>query len=348
MAGNAHHVGSRAAISIRTRDSCQRIHVIAFARGLVIIRPLHHGPARMPNAIAIESASKHFGSFTAVDRLTLAVPAGSIYGFLGRNGAGKTTTLRMITGILDPDAGSVSVLDGKVPKTVRARTGYLPEENGLYKDMQVLDLVTYFGQLRGLDRREARRRARDRLKAAGLEASLNAKCNTLSKGMGQKVQVIAAVLHDPELVVLDEPFSGLDPVNSEMVLALIRQFKREGRTVIFSTHVVEHAEQICDAVVIIDHGQRKVDGALADIKASGGRSVIVDYEGDAGALAQLPGVIAADDAGQHAELRLAPDADAQAILKALVERVRIRRFDTREATLKQIFLAAVGGEREAA
>jgi ABC-2 type transport system ATP-binding protein len=166
--------------------------------------------------------------------------------------------------------------------------------------------------------------------------------------MAQKVQVIAAVLHDPELVVLDEPFSGLDPVNSEMVLGLIRQFKREGRTVIFSTHVVEHAEQICDAVVIIDHGQRKLDGPLAEIKARGGRSVVVDYEGDAGSLAHLPGVLAADDAGQHAELRLAPDADTQVLLKALVERVRIRRFDTREATLKQIFLQTVGSEHDAA
>ncbi|HET7932317.1 MAG TPA: ATP-binding cassette domain-containing protein [Rhodanobacteraceae bacterium] len=302
----------------------------------------------MPNAISIAAASKHFGAHTAVDRLSLDVPAGSIYGFLGRNGAGKTTTLRMITGILDPDGGSVSVLAGKAPREVRARTGYLPEENGLYKDMQVLDMVTYFGQLRGLDRREARTRGRDRLKAAGLEASINAKCNTLSKGMAQKVQVIAAVLHDPELVVLDEPFSGLDPVNSEMVLGLIRQFKREGRTVIFSTHVVEHAEQICDAVVIIDHGQRKLDGPLAEIKARGGRSVVVDYEGDAGSLAHLPGVLAADDAGQHAELRLAPDADTQVLLKALVERVRIRRFDTREATLKQIFLQTVGSEHDAA
>ncbi len=302
----------------------------------------------MSNAISIEAASKHFGAHTAVDKLSLNVPAGSIYGFLGRNGAGKTTTLRMITGILDPDGGSVSVLDGKAPRDVRGRTGYLPEENGLYKDMQVLDMVTYFGQLRGLDRREARARGRTRLAAAGLEASINAKCNTLSKGMAQKVQVIAAVLHDPELVVLDEPFSGLDPVNSEMVLGLIRQFKREGRTVIFSTHVVEHAEQICDSVVIIDHGLRKVDGPLAEVKARAERSVIVDYEGDAGAFASLPGVVAADDAGQHAELRLAPGADTQVILKALVERVRIRRFDTREATLKQIFLATVEDAHDAA
>lgn len=301
----------------------------------------------MAAAISIRDASKYFGSYAAVNRLSLEVPAGSIYGFLGRNGAGKTTTLRMITGILEPDAGSVSVLDGRAPKTVRRRTGYLPEENGLYKDMRVLDMVAYFGQLRGLERREARRRAEQRLTAAGLGTRLGTKCNTLSKGMAQKAQVIGTLLHDPELVVLDEPFSGLDPVNSEMVLATIRQFKRDGHTVIFSTHVVEHAEQICDAVIIIDHGQRKLAGPLAEIKAQAERSVMVDYEGDAGEWRALPGVIAADDAGQHAELSLTPDADTQALLQALVGRVRIRRFDTREASLKQIFLNAVEREHDA-
>lgn len=302
----------------------------------------------MPYAIAIQDASKYFGAHTAVNRLTLDVAAGSIYGFLGPNGAGKTTTLRMITGILSPDAGRVSVLDGSTPASVRSRIGYLPEENGLYKDMRVLDMVSYFGRLRGLSRNEAQARARKRLEDAGLGARINAKCNTLSKGMGQKAQIIATLLHDPELVVLDEPFSGLDPVNAEMVLELIKQYKREGRTVIFSTHVVEHAEQICDAVVIIDRGQRKLAGTLSEVKASAERTVLLDYEGNPGVFETLPGVIAADDAGQHAELRLAPDADPQELLQALIERVRIRRFDTREASLKQIFLNAVENARDAA
>ncbi|HEX5340416.1 MAG TPA: ATP-binding cassette domain-containing protein [Gammaproteobacteria bacterium] len=302
----------------------------------------------MTDAIAILDASKHFGAHTAVNRLSLNVAAGSIYGFLGPNGAGKTTTLRMITGILAPDSGSVQVLNGQTPETARARIGYLPEENGLYKDMRVLELVSYFGRLRGLSRRDAQMRARKRLEDAGLGERLNAKCNTLSKGMGQKAQVIATLLHDPELVVLDEPFSGLDPVNAEMVLELIKQYKREGRTVIFSTHVVEHAEQICDAVIIIDRGQRKVAGTMSEVKASAERTVILDYEGDPGALDSLPGVLSADDAGQHAELRLAADADTQALLQTLIGRVRIRRFDTREASLKQIFLNAVENARDAA
>jgi ABC-2 type transport system ATP-binding protein len=303
----------------------------------------------MNQAITIDRVTRRFGAHVAVDALSLAVEAGTIYGFLGPNGAGKTTTLRMITGILDADEGKVTVLDGAKPAEVRHRIGYLPEEKGLYKDMRVADVVAYFGELKGLSHREALARARDRLAAAGLGDWIRAKCNELSKGMSQKAQVIATLLHDPELVVLDEPFSGLDPVNSEMVLELIKRYKREGRTVIFSTHVVEHAEQICDSVVIIDRGRRKIAGTLAEVKASAERTVILDYAGDAGNLAALPGVVSADDSGQHAELTLADTADAQALLATLAGRVAIRRFDTREASLKQIFLNVVEEDhREAA
>lgn len=301
------------------------------------------------NAIELQAISKRFGAHTAVDDLFLEVPRGVIYGFLGPNGAGKTTTLRMLTGILDPDAGRVRVLEDLKPQEARERIGYLPEEKGLYKDMRVAEVVAYFGRLKGLSKKEALARAEHRLKAAGLGSWSKTKCNALSKGMGQKAQVIATVLHEPELIVFDEPFSGLDPVNAEMVLELIKQFKREGRTVIFSTHVVEHAEQICDAVVIIDRGQKRVAGSMAEVKAAAERTVLLDYEGDAGDLAGLPGVSTAEDSGQHAELSLTDDADAQALLQALAQRVHIRRFDTREASLKQIFLNAVEeDDREAA
>ena len=300
----------------------------------------------MPAAIEIRDATKRFGKHVAVERFSLRVDTGTIYGFLGPNGAGKTTTLRMISGILAPDEGTVTVLGGYDPGTVHERIGYLPEEKGLYKDMRVADYVAYFGELKGLGRREAQSRARARLAEAGLGDWLGAKCNTLSKGMGQKAQVIATLLHDPELVILDEPFSGLDPVNAEMVLELIKRYKREGRTVIFSTHVVEHAEQICDAVVIIDRGRRRIAGALSEIKASAERTVLLDYEGDAGPLDRLPGVASADDSGQHAELRLTDGADTQALLTALAARVRIRRFDTREASLKQVFLNTVEHREE--
>ncbi len=302
----------------------------------------------MNNAIRLDGVTKRFGTHTAVDKLSLDVPGGTIYGFLGPNGAGKTTTLRMITGILTPDSGSLTVLGGHDPLDVRDRIAYLPEEKGLYKDMRVIDMVSYFGQLKGLSRSDARQRAEERLRAGGLGDWISSKCNELSKGMGQKVQVIATLLHDPDLVVLDEPFSGLDPVNAELVLDLIKRYKREGRSVIFSTHVVEHAEQICDSVVIIDHGQRRIAGTLSEVKATAERTVLLDYEGNPGNLSDLPGVVAADDSGQHAELKLSADADAQALLEMLVARVRIRRFDTREASLKQIFLNAVEEARHEA
>jgi len=302
----------------------------------------------MKNAIRLDGVTKRFGVHTAVDRLSLDVPGGTIYGFLGPNGAGKTTTLRMITGILTPDSGSLTVLDGHDPLEVRDRIAYLPEEKGLYKDMRVIDMVSYFGQLKGLSRGEARQRAEERLRAGGLGDWIGSKCNELSKGMGQKVQVIATLLHDPDLVVLDEPFSGLDPLNAELVLELIKRYKREGRSVIFSTHVVEHAEQICDAVIIIDHGRCKVAGTLSEVKATAERTVLLDYEGDPGNLSELPGVLAADDSGQHAELKLSAEADAQKLLELLVGKVRIRRFDTREASLKQIFLNAVEEARHEA
>jgi ABC-2 type transport system ATP-binding protein len=295
----------------------------------------------MSKAIDIRGVTKRFGHHTAVDELSLEVPEGVIYGFLGPNGAGKTTTLRMLTGILDPSAGELRVLEGLKPSQVRHRIGYLPEEKGLYKDMRVADVVAYFGELKGLSHREALARATQRLTEAGLGDWVRSKCNELSKGMGQKAQVIATLLHDPELVVLDEPFSGLDPVNSEMVLELIKHYKREGRTVIFSTHVVEHAEQICDSVIIIDKGRRRIAGTMAEVKASAERIVQLDYEGDAGNLAALPGVVTADDSGQHADLALGEGADSQQLLEELARRVRIRRFDTREASLKQVFLNVV-------
>ena len=302
----------------------------------------------MSSAISIREATKRFGSHTAINALSLEVVSGTIYGFLGPNGAGKTTTLRMITGILTPDSGSVTVLDGQNPAAVRERLAYLPEEKGLYKDMKVLDVVSYFGELKGLTRAEAKKRAKERLMAGGLGDWMASKCNALSKGMGQKAQVIATLLHDPDLVVLDEPFSGLDPVNAELVLDLIKRYKRDGRTVVLSTHVVEHAEQICDSVVIIDRGRRKVEGTLSEVKATAERTVQLDYEGDPGNLVGLPGVVAADDSGQHAELKLSADADAQKLLEILVGRVRIRRFDTREASLKQIFLNVVEEARHEA
>jgi len=297
-------------------------------------------------AVRVEAVRKVFANVVAVDDLSIAVPTGSIFGFLGPNGAGKSTTIRMLMGILRPDEGSVCVLGYSDPREVRARLGYLPEEKGLYRKMRVADLATYFGRLKGLTKAEARERALVMLERFGLGSWTNEKCEALSKGMGQKVQIVSTLIHDPDLVVLDEPFSGLDPVNVELVRNTILDLKAGGKTVIFSTHIMEQAEQICDSIVLINKGKRIIDGKLSDVRASAGNMVSLDYDGDGSCLRRIPGVERVNDAGKHAELRLAPGTDPQAVLAALVGKIRIRRFDTTEASLHEVFIRAVGEQSE--
>ncbi len=296
------------------------------------------------NAIlVIDRLHKLFSNVHAVNDLHLRVPAGCIYGFLGPNGAGKTTTIRMVMDIFKPDRGTIRVLGGE-PGKVKDRLGYLPEEKGLYQKMKVVDLATYFGRLKGLNGAVARDRASERLRRYGLGDWLNQRCESLSKGMGQKVQIIATLLHDPELVILDEPFSGLDPVNMELVRDIILDMRREGRTVIFSTHVMAQAEQMCDFVMLINKGQKVFDGTLAQVKAGHGRAIAIDYDGDGSHFQNLPGVLHYRDVGKQVELQLGDDADPQAILAALVGKIAIRRFDTREPSLHEIFIRAIGGQ----
>ena len=302
----------------------------------------------MENAIELEGVEKRFGAKVAVDGLSLEVPRGCIYGFLGPNGAGKTTTLRMIIGIFHPDAGRVSVLGQSDPASVKERIGYLPEERGLYEKMRVRDLMTYFGQLKGMEAGLARKRASELLQRYGLGESADKKCQALSKGMAQKAQILATLIHEPELIILDEPFSGLDPLNRDLMRDLILQLKREGRSVIFSTHIMEQAEQICDRVLLIDDGRKILDGELSAVRSSAGEEIRLDYDGDGDFLHDLPGVARVNDSGKQAELFMEEDADPQAVLAALVAaRVRVRRFDLRELSLHEIFIRAVGGGEQA-
>ncbi|HET7038900.1 MAG TPA: ATP-binding cassette domain-containing protein [Gemmatimonadales bacterium] len=301
----------------------------------------------MEHALTLERVTKSFGDYTAVDGVSLTVPRGSIYGFLGPNGAGKTTTIRMIMSILYPDAGSIEVLGHQNPEAVKDRLGYLPEEKGLYKKMRTGEIVSYFGRLKGLGAGEAQKRAKNLLTRFGLGDWIDKKCETLSKGMSQKVQILGTLIHEPELVILDEPFSGLDPVNVETVIELILHMKREGRTVIFSTHVMEQAEKLCDFILLINQGKKVLDGALSAVKSGGPRTILIDYDGDGAILKSLPRVSRVNDSGKHAELTLEDGADAQAMLRALVDRLTIRRFDTREPSLHEIFVRAVGGTARA-
>ncbi|MBM4060044.1 MAG: ATP-binding cassette domain-containing protein [Planctomycetes bacterium] len=295
----------------------------------------------MDHALILRSVTKRFGSFTAVDGLSLEVPVGCIYGFLGQNGAGKTTTIRMVMSIFHPDAGSISVLGHPDAQEVKDRLGYLPEEKGLYKKMKTAEIVAYFGRLKGMDGSTANHKARELLTRYGLGDWLDKKCEAMSKGMGQKVQVLGTIIHEPELVILDEPFSGLDPVNRDTMRDLILDMKRQGRTVIFSTHGMEHAEQLCDYVMMIHKAKLQFAGTLAQVKQGRDLGIQLDYDGDGTVLQRLPGALRVNDNGKHAEIYLQPGTDPQQALRWLVERVTVRRFDYREPSLHEVFVRTV-------
>lgn len=298
------------------------------------------------HALVVEGVTKRFGDFVAVNGISFAIPRGSIYGFLGPNGAGKTTTIRMVMSILYPDQGTIRILGHDNAEAVKDRLGYLPEERGLYKKMKAGEIVTYFGRLKGVPGPEAKKRAHELLKRYGLGASIDKRCEALSKGMGQKVQILGTLIHNPELVILDEPFSGLDPVNMEVLRDLILDLKREGRTVIFSTHVMAQAEQICDSILLVHKGKKVLDGSLAQVRSTGERGIQIDYDGDGALLKTLPGVKRLNDSGKQAEIYLEPGTDPQAILAQLVGRLTIRRFDLTEPSLHEIFVRTVGGDAD--
>jgi ABC-2 type transport system ATP-binding protein len=298
----------------------------------------------MDEALRLEDVTKSFGATKVVDGVSFGIAPGSICGLIGPNGAGKTTTIRMVMSIIYPDQGSISVLGQPNGESVKDRVGYLPEERGLYKKMKTGAMLAFFARLKGVPRGEARRRALGMLEQHGLGESAHKRCEALSKGMAQKVQILSALIHDPALVILDEPFSGLDPLNLETMRELILQARRDGRTVVFSTHVMEQAEQLCDSIVMIDKGKTVLRGGLSEVKAAAGQGIHLDYDGEGEVLRGLPGVRRVNDAGKHAEILLEPGADPQAVLAALVGTVTVRRFDLREPSLHEIFVRTAGGQ----
>ena len=300
----------------------------------------------MSDALTLDRVTKKFSSVVAVDNVSLRVLEGSICGFIGPNGAGKTTTIRMIMSIIYPDTGYIVMLGQHYSESIKDRLGYLPEEKGLYKKMKAAEIISYFGRLKGMKAREAKAQAKELLTRYGLGDWVDKRCETLSKGMGQKVQLLGTLIHNPDLVILDEPFSGLDPVNVEVMRNVILQMKQEGKTVIFSTHVMEQAEQICDYILMINKGKIVLDGTLAEVKATGDKGILLDYDGDGSILRDLPGVRRVNDAGKQAELFMHDGANPQEILAALVGKVSVRRFDLREPSLHEIFIRTVGGQSD--
>lgn len=296
-------------------------------------------------AVEITRATKSFGKTIAVDDLSLQVPAGSIYGFIGPNGSGKTTTLRMIMRILHPDRGRICVLGEDVTESGAAseRVGYLPEERGLYRKMVVRDVLRFYGELKGL--RNCNGEIDQWLDRLDLAEWGDKKVEALSKGMSQKVQFIATVLHKPQLVILDEPFSGLDPVNLDTLRQAVLDLRRQGATVIFSTHDMGVAEKMCDFIFMIFKGRKVLDGTLASIRDQYGTDTLrVRLSENGEAVDRLDGIERVHDYGQFKELRMSADADAQQILRQLAGQCRVEHFEITQPSLHDIFVRIAGPE----
>ena len=305
-------------------------------------------------AIEINSVAKRYAGHVAVNNLSLQVPEGTVYGLLGPNGAGKTTTIRMILNIIAPDEGTIRIRgNANTARDAMARVGYLPEERGLYKKMQVRRLLRFLAELKGIGAKEADRRIDGWLDRLDLRTAQKdwgtAKVDELSRGMQQKVQFIGTLLHDPELVILDEPFSGLDPINAQALKDTVVDLRRRGRTVIFSTHLMDNAERMCDSVCIIARGEKVLDGRVEDVKrAHGGTHIALGLSGGGNeavrdVLSDQTLVHRVDDSNRFLEIELALGADAQMLLHRLVATgASIERFECVQPSLHQIFIDKVG------
>jgi ABC-2 type transport system ATP-binding protein len=296
----------------------------------------------MADAVELRGIHKAFDHFVAVDHLSFKIREGSVYGLLGPNGAGKTSSIRMMIGITIPDEGDVWFFGEKFHRRQLQRVGYLPEERGLYKRMKVLDHLIFLGRLHGLLEHEARKRSLAWCERLQLHEWAPRKVEELSKGMQQKVQFIAALLHNPDLVVMDEPFSGLDPANAVMLKDVLLELKKDGKTILFSTHRMDQVERLCDAICLIDHGRSILEGNLKNIKARSGKNhVQMQYEGDP----RLEGsnlIESFNNYGNYVEVRLKPGADAQELLRRAADHARITRFELLEPSLEEIFIDVVG------
>ena len=293
-------------------------------------------------AIVLKDIRKAYAGHVAVKDLSLEVPRGSVFGLLGPNGAGKTTTLRMVMDILGPDSGRIEILGRPADAASRDRIGYMPEERGLYPRMELGEQLVFMASIKGVPRAEAQRRIGPWLERLGLAEWRKRKTNELSKGMQQKAQFVATVLHEPDVLIMDEPMSGLDPVGADLMRDVMLDLKRRGATLVLSSHQMETVERLCDRVALINRGEKVLDGAVADVKASHGKNtVVLAYDGDGSFLGGLPGVARVTDFGRYVEVRLADGADPQPLLRAAVERLRLRRFEIVEPSLHDIFVETV-------
>jgi ABC-2 type transport system ATP-binding protein len=297
--------------------------------------------------VKLEGVTKAYENKVAVHNLDLAIDAGQMFGLLGPNGAGKTSSIRMMMGITMPDSGRVDLFGKPFERKSLDHVGYLPEERGLYKKMQVLEQLIFFGQLHGLDAHEARKRATDWAARMEIADALEKKTDELSKGMQQKIQFIGSILHSPKLIVMDEPFSGLDPVNAVLLERTLLQLKDEGSAILFSTHRMDQVEKLCDSICLINNGEAVLSGRMREIKSRYERNhVIVEFEGDASFLKSAE-IAEAKNFSGRAEIRLKEHGDAQRLLREASSLARIYRFEVVEPSLEEIFIRTVGGKTDA-
>ncbi len=290
--------------------------------------------------IIIKNISKSYGDVKAVDDLSLTIGAGKIYGILGPNGAGKTTTIRMLLNIISPDRGEI-LIDGKpFEERMKNRIGYLPEERGLYRKMKVKDTLSFFGELKGMKPKEAQKAAKEWIEKIGLQDWFNRKIEELSKGMQQKIQFISSIIHNPDIIIFDEPFSGLDPLNTEMLLDIMLEMKRKGSTILFSTHILEHAEKLVDGVTLIKKGKNVLTGTLDEIKSKFSANLYrVELEEDDLAIREFSYIREINNFGKEYEIEIEKNVDSARFLKDMVERgLKIEKFEKIQPSLTNIYL----------
>jgi ABC-2 type transport system ATP-binding protein len=298
--------------------------------------------------VELEHVRKSYDRVVAVDDLSFTIPSGTIFGLLGPNGAGKTSTIRMMIGITMPDAGQVRLFGEPFSRKHLQRVGYLPEERGLYKKMKVLEHLVLLGRLHGLSAAESSKRACNWCERLEIAEKLQKKVEELSKGMQQKIQFIAALMHNPDFIIMDEPFSGLDPVNTVLLKDVLLEMKNAGKTILFSTHQMEQVERLCDAITLISGGKAVLQGDLRQIKSRYGRNnVQIEYDGNGDFLTHSTLVESYNNFGNYVEVRLAPGADAQELLRSVAARSRVSKFELVEPSLEQIFIEVVGKNNHA-
>ena len=298
----------------------------------------------MTPTVELRGVRKSYGGYAAVDGLSFEIPPAHIFGLLGPNGAGKTSTIRMMIGIIAPDSGCVRIFGGPIRRRALSRVGYLPEERGLYRRMTVGDNLVFLGRLAGLSAAAARERIDAWTRRLEIADWIDRRVEELSKGMQQKIQFVAALLHDPGLIVMDEPFAGLDPVNTMQLKDVLVGLRAAGKSILFSTHRIDQVEKLCDSICLIDRGKSVLQGSLSEIKSGNGRRFVqIDYEGDGGCLAGHPLIDSLNDYGNHAEVRLKPGADPQELLRTAMRGLRVTRFQVMEPSLEQIFIDRIAG-----